>query len=92
MYLLTRKIGEAVVIAKNIYCKVISIGQNSVVLGFEAPEFVRIEREEIEKLVLEHEMNEIHAFIETIPEEQLLQEIYNEQRQRFRVIKPNNKN
>ena len=92
MYLLTRKIGEAVVIAKNIYCKVVSIGQNNVVLGFEAPEFVRIEREEMEKLVLEHEMNEIHAFIDTIPEEQLLQEIYNEQRQRFRVIKPNNKN
>jgi carbon storage regulator CsrA len=90
MYLLTRKIGEAVVIAKNIYCKVVSIGQNNVVLGFEAPEFVRIEREEIEKLVLEHEMDLVHAFIDTIPEEQLLQEIYNEQRQRFRVIKPNN--
>lgn len=54
MLVLTRKIGEKIVIGKNITVTVIGIGPNRVRLGIVAPEDVRIDRQEIhEKIAAE---------------------------------------
>lgn len=47
MLVLSRKIGESVVIGKSIYCTVLGCKGNQVRLGFEAPDFVTIHREEV---------------------------------------------
>ncbi len=47
MLVLTRKIGETIVIADNIRVTVVDIRGSQVRLGFTAPENVRIQREEI---------------------------------------------
>lgn len=47
MLLLSRKIGESITIGKNITVKIISIDQNQVKLGFDAPIDVPIFRNEL---------------------------------------------
>lgn len=47
MLVLTRRIGETVIIQDNIKVKVLEINGNQVKLGFEAPSEVKIYREEI---------------------------------------------
>ena len=51
MLILTRKVGNTVVIADDIYCTVVSVQGNQVQLGFEAPEFISIHREEIHRRI-----------------------------------------
>ncbi len=47
MLVLTRKLGQNVVIGKDIFIKVIAIDNNKVQLGFQAPESVTIYRNEL---------------------------------------------
>ncbi|MCS6975858.1 MAG: carbon storage regulator CsrA [Gemmatales bacterium] len=47
MLVLTRKIGESIIIADNIRVTVVDIRGSQVRLGFTAPESVRIQRQEI---------------------------------------------
>ena len=47
MLILSRKIGEKVVVAKEIYCTILDVSGNRVRLGFEAPYALPIHREEI---------------------------------------------
>lgn len=47
MLVLTRKIGETIVIADNIRVTVVDVRGSQVRLGFQAPDSVRIQREEI---------------------------------------------
>ena len=47
MLILTRKIGESVTIGNDIKVKIISVDQNQVKLGFEAPSDIPIFREEL---------------------------------------------
>ena len=47
MLILTRKIGESVTIGNDIKVKIISVDQNQVKLGFEAPSDIPILREEL---------------------------------------------
>ncbi len=47
MLLLSRKIGESITIGKNITVKIVSIDQNQVKLGFDAPIDVPIFRNEL---------------------------------------------
>lgn len=56
MLLLSRKLGESVVIAKDVYCKILRIDKHNVVLGFDAPRIVSIHREEIERRIQEGEL------------------------------------
>ena len=56
MLLLSRKIGESVVIAKDIYCRILSIDKNIVTLGFDAPRIVSIHREEIHRRIEAYEL------------------------------------
>ena len=47
MLVLTRKLGESIIIGENIKVKIVSIKKNSVKIAIEAPEFVTVHREEI---------------------------------------------
>lgn len=47
MLVLTRRIGETVVIGENIKITILSIGGNQARVGIEAPKEVRVDREEI---------------------------------------------
>ena len=56
MLVLTRKAGEQIVIGHNIRLTVVSVGPGRVKIGVEAPDNVRIDRQEIyEKIQKEHE-------------------------------------
>jgi carbon storage regulator len=47
MLVLTRHVGEKIVIDGNIHVTVIAINGNKVRIGIEAPEFVRVDRQEV---------------------------------------------
>jgi len=53
MLILTRKIGEGVVLNENITVRVIEISKGVVKLGFDAPKNMLILREELEKAIKE---------------------------------------
>lgn len=53
MLILTRKIGEGVVLNENITVRVIEISKGVVKLGFEAPKNMLILREELERAIKE---------------------------------------
>ena len=56
MLILTRNIGEAVVVGKDIYCTVLGVEGKRVRLGFDAPKALPINREEIHnRIALENE-------------------------------------
>lgn len=47
MLVFTRKVGESVVINKNIIVKLIEIGENRIKIGIEAPKDISVNRTEI---------------------------------------------
>jgi len=49
MLVLTRKVGEKIIIADDIEVVVLSINQNSIRLGIVAPATVRVDRQEIHR-------------------------------------------
>lgn len=51
MLVLTRKVGESVVIAEDIYCTVIDYQHGEVRLAFNAPKSVPIHRDEIQRRI-----------------------------------------
>ena len=53
MLILTRKVGEGVVLNENITVRVIEISKGVVKLGFDAPKEMQILREELERAVKE---------------------------------------
>lgn len=68
MLLLARKVGESITIGKNINVKVISIDQNQVKLGFEAPIDVPIIRDELINKVKNINIEASSSFTEFSPE------------------------
>lgn len=62
MLVLTRRPGEQIVISGNIRITVVSIGPGRVKIGIEAPENVRIDRQEVfEKIQQEQATDVLHA-------------------------------
>lgn len=51
MLLLTRRIGETVIISEDVYCTVIGLRGNQVKLAFTAPKSVSVHREEIQRRI-----------------------------------------
>jgi len=47
MLVLTRKIGEQIIIDGNIHVTIVAINGGKVRIGIEAPEFVRVDRAEV---------------------------------------------
>lgn len=52
MLILSRKIGESVVIGNDIYCTVLGIRDGQIRLGFDAPETMPINRDEIHRRLM----------------------------------------
>ena len=50
MMLLTRKVGQSIVIGENIVVTVVRRDKESVKLGIEAPKHIRVDRKEIHEL------------------------------------------
>jgi carbon storage regulator len=62
MLVLTRRPGEQIVIAGNIRITVVNIGPGRVKIGIEAPNNVRVDRQEVfEKIQLEQAADVLHA-------------------------------
>lgn len=55
MLILTRRIGEKVIIDNNIHVTVLGVNGNQVRIGFEAPKEVAIHREEIQQRITKGE-------------------------------------
>lgn len=51
MLVLTRKIGESVVIGEDVYCQVVDVRGRGVQLAFHAPKSIPIHREEIQQRI-----------------------------------------
>ncbi|KTD05847.1 global regulator [Legionella gratiana] len=51
MLVLTRKVGESVVISEEIYCTVVGYRDGEVRLGFDAPQSIPIHRDEIQRRI-----------------------------------------
>ncbi len=69
MLILTRKIGESITIGKDIKIKIISIDQNQVKLGFDAPQDVAIFRDELIAKVKDQNIEASSSFHEITLEE-----------------------
>lgn len=52
MLILTRRVGQSVVIGDELYCTVLGFWDNQVRLGFDAPESLKIHREEIHNRIV----------------------------------------
>lgn len=70
MLILTRRPGEAIVIAEDIHLTVVSMYKNQVRLAFNAPQNIPIYREEIHKrMLLEQQINHIPMGEKSLDEE-----------------------
>src|SRR5437868_625197 len=58
MLVLTRRLGETIVIGNDIRLTVVSVGPGRVKLGIQAPANVRIDREEIHARIVEEQAGE----------------------------------
>lgn len=58
MLILTRKVGESIIIGDDIVVTVTQVNNYQVRLGIEAPKSVEVHREEIHKLILEKSRRE----------------------------------
>ncbi len=66
MLVLTRKVGEEVVIDGSIRVVLVSVEGDKVRLGFSAPPSVRVDRKEVFEQRLRNEPHESNAYHETI--------------------------
>jgi len=67
--ILTRKVGESITIGKDIKIKIVSIDQNQVKLGFDAPLDVAIFRDELITKVKNQNIEASSSFHELSPDE-----------------------
>lgn len=58
MLVLTRKIGESVVIGDDIYCTVIDYRNDEVRLAFDAPKSISVHRDEIQRRIFRERQND----------------------------------
>lgn len=58
MLILTRKVGESIIIGDDIVVTITQVNNYQVRLGIEAPKSVEVHREEIHKLILEKSRRE----------------------------------
>ena len=64
MLILTRKLGESIIIGKNVQLSVVEINKNNIKIGINAPKDITIYREEVfEKIKDENEMSSISGII-----------------------------
>lgn len=88
MYLiLTRRIGESVIIAENVYCTLIGLRGDQVKLAFSAPKSVTIHREEIQKRIWREEGKEVDNYL--IKNESVVDRLFSSLKKQL-ISTPNN--
>ncbi len=64
MLVLTRKLGESIIIGENVQLSVVEINKNNIKIGINAPKDITIYRKEVfEKIKDENEMSSISGII-----------------------------
>lgn len=58
MLVLTRKLGESVVISEDVYCTVVGYRDGEVRLAFDAPKSVSVHRDEIQRRIFRERQND----------------------------------
>lgn len=61
MLVLSRRVGESIMIGEDVEIKVISVSGNQVKIGTQAPKHVSVDREEIRYRKNSEDANEIHG-------------------------------
>ena len=69
MLILTRKLGESIIIEDNIKITVVSINNQQIKLGIEAPKHITINREEVARKVKEESQLSSNSMIIDIAKE-----------------------
>ncbi|MFT4059285.1 MAG: carbon storage regulator CsrA [Legionella sp.] len=69
MLVLTRKIGESVVIGDEVYCTVVGYQDGEVRIAFDAPKSMPIHREEIQKQIVRDRRKE-SWFLDGLPQKE----------------------
>ena len=65
MLILTRKLGESIIIGENVQLSVVEINKNNIKIGINAPQNITIYRKELfEKIKEENEMSSISGIID----------------------------
>jgi carbon storage regulator len=65
MLILTRKLGESIIIGENVQLSVVEINKNNIKLGINAPKDITIYRQEVfEKIKEENEMSSISGIFD----------------------------
>ncbi len=65
MLILTRKLGESIIIGKNVQLSVVEINKNNIKIGINAPKDITIYREEVfKKIKDENEMSSTSGIID----------------------------
>ena len=64
MLILTRKLGESIIIGENVQLSVVEINKNNIKIGINAPKDITIYREEVfEKIKEENKMSSISGIV-----------------------------
>ena len=64
MLILTRKLGESIIIGENVQLSVVEINKNNIKVGINAPKDITIYREEVfEKIKEENKMSSISGIV-----------------------------
>lgn len=66
MLVLTRKLGEGLVVGKNINLKVLEIHKNQIKIGIDAPPDVRIYRDEVYEEIKKHNLKATQTDISNV--------------------------
>ena len=65
MLILTRKLGESIIIGENVQLSVVEINKNNIKIGINAPKDITIYREEVfEKIKEENEMSSTSGIVD----------------------------
>jgi carbon storage regulator len=64
MLVLTRRLGESIVIGSGIKLTVVSVGPGRVKIGIEAPPHVRIDREEVHARIQQEQASDVLAAVQ----------------------------
>lgn len=72
MLVLTRKVGESVVIGDEVYCTVMANARGQVRLAFDAPKSISIHRDEIQRRIHKEQQKEGFPQDKTSPKESIV--------------------
>tara|TARA_B100000949_G_C14127605_1_gene385231 strand:- start:184 stop:438 length:255 start_codon:yes stop_codon:yes gene_type:complete len=77
MLVLTRRVGESVVISEDIYCTIVGYDNDEVRLAFDAPKSIPIHRDEIQRRIYRDRMKDDWYIDKTPNKESIVDRLIN---------------